>query len=256
MRGRRGLFGGALLASLLSAVAAHGQAFEVASVRPHQGTGLRTSPLAVSGPLIRLQGYTLFGLVMDAYHLRDFQLEFGPVARRTDVVEAMYDISAKVPGDGIPKLDDVRAMLRTLLAERFGLQVHREMREIPVYVLGTGKGPGKLVPAASEDPCTVRTKLAGDGRNDEVQFTGCTTERLADTLTHLVGDRPVVDRIGLSGQYDFRLITLPWYRGRNRSEPADIDPVTAIARLGLKMTTQKTPVEILVVDRIEKPGEN
>lgn len=82
----------------LAGVSAHGQqpgpAFEVASVKPHQGTVQRTGPLAVSGTLIRLQGYTIFGLVMDAYNLRDFQLTFSPAARRVDAFDTMYDISA------------------------------------------------------------------------------------------------------------------------------------------------------------------
>ena len=98
-------------------------AFEVASVRQYKGQGHRLGPLTVTGPLIRLEGYTIFALVLDAYHLRDFQLDFGK-AKPEDVTDTIYDISAHAPGDGVPRLDDVRAMLRTLLADRFKLRTH------------------------------------------------------------------------------------------------------------------------------------
>lgn len=147
-------------------------------------------------------------------------------------------------------------MLRTLLEDRFGLRVHRETREMPVYELVAGRTTGSLVPAASGEPCSVRTTLAGDGRNNEEVFLGCPMERLADTLTHLVGDRPVLDGTNLSGKYDLRLTAIPSYRVHNPPEPADIDPIAAVGRLGLKMVAKKAPIQIVVIDSLEKPGEN
>ncbi len=72
------------------------KSFEVASVRPHQGTTFRTGPLTVSGKLIRLQGYTLFGLILDAYHVRDYQLAISFKAEREDLVDTMCNVAAKV----------------------------------------------------------------------------------------------------------------------------------------------------------------
>ena len=74
-------------------------AFEVASIRQHQTSAIRNGPLTVSSPLIRLEGYTVFGLVMDAYDLKDYQLRFGAVASSEEIYGAMYDIVARVPGD-------------------------------------------------------------------------------------------------------------------------------------------------------------
>jgi uncharacterized protein (TIGR03435 family) len=230
--------------------------FEVASIRAHQGSSFRSGPLAVSGPLIRLEGYTVFGLVMDAYHLRDFQLAFGSVARPDDIYDAMYDIVARVPGDKPPNLDEVRLMLQALLADRFKLTAHRESKAMPVYALQVGKNGSKLKTAAPGSQCSVQTKLAGDGRNNEETFSACPVERLADRLGNLMHDRPVLDQTGLTGKYDFRLLLTPEYRSRNQSNPADISPVSAVGELGLKLAPQKAPVEILVIDHLEKPTAN
>lgn len=245
-----------LAAYCSTAVAQPHLAFEVASVRPHQGPIRRSGPLTVSGPLIRLQGYTIFGLILDAYHLRDFQLSFGPKIRPEVIADDMYDIAARAPGDTIPRVEDVRAMLRTLLETRFGLRVHSEMRNMPVLALVTKPNQPGFRPADANQPCTIRTSLAPDGRNNAEEFSACSMERLADTLTHLVGDRPVVDRTGLAGLYDFRLVAVPTYRVAGHPEPADIDPSVAVATLGLRLVPQRAPVEVFVVDSVEKPGEN
>src|SRR6185312_7525087 len=119
---------------ILSAPALWPQSFEVASVRRHRGADVfRTGPLTVSGPLVRLEGYTIFGLILDAYDLRDFQVSAAPEVRAhpEEIFDAMYDVVARAPGDGAPSFDEVRAMLRNLLGDRFGLTVHRYLKEMP-----------------------------------------------------------------------------------------------------------------------------
>jgi len=231
-------------------------AFEVASVRQHRGLTTRTGPLSVSSPLIRLEGYTVFGLVMDAWGLRDFQLAFGSVARPDDIYDTMYDIVARAPGETVPRIDDVRAMLRTLLADRFRLREHREIKGMPVYALIAGKNGPKLKVGTADGRCSLRVGLASDGRNSEEAFSNCPIERLAERVGNLIGDRPVLDQTGLTGTYDFRLVAIPEYRTRHQSDPADISPITAVGELGLKLVSQKSRVEILVVDHLEKPDEN
>ncbi len=186
---------------VLTAAAALGQApqqaFELASIHRHQGYVTRTEPLTVSSPLIRMEGYTVFGLVMDAYHLRDYQLAFGAVARPDDVYDTQYDIIARAPGKIAPSLADARAMLQTLLADRFKLRVHRETKEMQVYGLVVGKNGPRLKAASASGQCSVHVALAGDGRNNEETFSSCPIERLADRLTN-IGDRPVLDQTGLA----------------------------------------------------------
>jgi uncharacterized protein (TIGR03435 family) len=193
---------------------------------------------------------------MDAYHLRDFQLSFGNVAPEKDTSDTMYEIVARVPGEKPPSLDDAREMLQTLLAERFQLKVHHESKEMPVYFLVAGRGGPKMEPSNSAAPCRVRTVLAADGRNNEETFTNCPVERLADRLGNMIGDHPVLDRTGLAGTYDFKLIAIPAYRSRARTDPVDIPPTTAVGELGLRMVVQRAQVDILIVDHLEKPTEN
>jgi uncharacterized protein (TIGR03435 family) len=71
-----------------------------------------------------------------------------------------------------------------------------------------------------------------------------------------MGERPVLDRTGLTGKYDFSLVAIPEYRTRSASEAADISAVTAVRELGLKLTPAKDRVDIVCVDRLEKPGGN
>lgn len=230
--------------------------FEVASVRPHKGSNFRTGPLTVSGPLIRMEGYTVFGLVMDAYHVRDFQLVFGNVARPDDIYDTMYDIVARSPGEGTPSIEQVRAMLQSLLADRFQLKVHHETKEMPVYALVAGKTGIPFEASSPDEPCSVHQQLARDGRNDEETFTGCPMERLADRLGNMIGGRPVLDKTGLTGKYNFQLIAIPEYKSRKRSEGADISPMTAVGKLGLKLSPEKAQIEVIVVDHLVKPTEN
>jgi uncharacterized protein (TIGR03435 family) len=233
------------------------QSFEVASVKPHQGPlTFRSGPLTVSSPLIRLEGYTVYGLVLDAYHIRDFQLKFAPAIRPEDVADTMYDVAAKAPGDRPPRLDDVRAMMRNLLAERFKLTTHRETKEMPVYDLVPAQNGPKLKASSGEGPCIVQTSLAPDGRNNQQTFSNCSIEVLADVLVNIMADRPVLDQTGLTGTYDFRLLAIPEYRTREGSDPNDISALVAVESLGLKLVARKGPVEILVVDHFEKPTGN
>ena len=249
-----------LAATLQSSALAQSDAarttFEVASVRQRQGTVFRSGPFTVSDPLIRLEGYTIYGLVMDAYGLRDFQLKISPDIPKDDIYNTMYDIVARAPGTGAPRIEEARVMLQNLLADRFKLRVHRETSEMQVYALRVGRSDARLKASSAGGQCSVHVGLANDGRNNEEVFSGCPIERLADRLGNLIGNRPVLDQTGLSGRYDFRLVAIPEYRTRGKSDPADIDPVNAVGELGLKLATQKAAVDVIVVDHLEKPTEN
>jgi uncharacterized protein (TIGR03435 family) len=190
------------------------------------------------------------------FALRDFQLKISLAIGKDDVYNKMYDIVARAPGTGAPEIEEVRVMLQNLLADRYKLRVHRERRVMQVYALTLGRGAAGLKASSAGGPCSVHVGLANDGRNNEEIFSGCPIERLADRLGNLIGDRPVLARTGLSGQYDFRLVAIPEFRARGQSDAADIDPVSAAGLLGLKLVPQKSPVEIITVDHLETPTEN
>ena len=230
--------------------------FEVASIRQQQGNVFRSGPLTVADPLIRLTGYTIFGVVMDAYHVRDFQLKISPDIPKDDVLNKMYNIVARAPGGGTPRVEDVRIMLQNLLADRFQLKVHREEQEMQVYLLQVAKSGLKLQVSSGSGPCSVRTGLAADGRNDEEVFSNCPMERLADRLKDKIGNRPILDKTGLTGMYNMRLVAAPEARTRRGADPADIDPRTAVREMGLTLTPAKEFVEIIAVDHLERLTEN
>jgi uncharacterized protein (TIGR03435 family) len=230
--------------------------FEVTSVRPSDGTVFRSEPLTVTDPLIRLKGYTIYGLILDAYHVRDFQVGLSPDIPKDEVLDRTYDIVARAPGVGVPKTEDVRVMLQNMLADRFHLKAHHEMKEMQVYALVVDRGRAKLKEAAAGARCSIRMGSATGGRNTEVVISACPIERLADHLGNMMGNRAVLDQTGLGGQYDFRLVAIPEYRVRGGSDPADIDPRSAVAELGLKLVPQKAQVDVIAVDHVERPTEN
>jgi uncharacterized protein (TIGR03435 family) len=138
-------------------------------------------------------------------------------------------------------------MLRTLLTERFQMQLHREKKELPVYVLLPGRGTPKLKPPADGDPGLSRNGNA-------IVFHKFPISRLTFLLTRRM-DRPVLDMTGLNDLYDYTidLSGLP---------PADPSIGTSIFTaveedLGLKLEARSVPVDILVIDQVERvPTEN
>jgi uncharacterized protein (TIGR03435 family) len=156
-----------------------------------------------------------------------------------------YDVSAK-PASGLVTAERARPMLRALLEERFGLKTHRETREVSGYALVVAKGGPKL-------------KAAGDTPKPFVTYPGgldggpADATSLASMVTNLV-KRPVVNKTDLAGNYDLRLRFAP--DGDTKSTLPSL--FTAIQeQLGLRLESQKVPVEFLVIDQCSKtPSEN
>ena len=102
---------------------------------------------------MRYAGYPTVQLIREAYNLKDYETTFAPGVRPPTggaYGTAFYDIDAKAEGDRARTRDEFRAMLRTLLAERFNLRAHRERRELPVYALVVGKDGPKLKESAQD----------------------------------------------------------------------------------------------------------
>lgn len=254
--------------------------FEVASIKPSapdaRGTSLQLQPpdgLRVTNAPLRM-------LIIFAYNIRDFQLSGGPAWIGTE----RYDILAKAeraPGfENIPddprkmtdeqrtaKQEQMRERVRALLAERFQLVIHRETKEAPVYALVVAKGGSKLqaVQESADGPVGLRM-----GRG---QLTGMAAPmpQLANLLSTQLG-RPVVDKTELKGKYDFKIEWTP-DPSQGGEKPGQLPPgveapppptdpdgpsiFTAIQeQLGLRLESQKGPVETIVIDRVEKPSGN
>jgi len=196
----------------------------------------------------------LKAVLMEAFKVKMEQIE-GPSWLETD----FFDISAKIP-DGAAR-DQVPAMLETLLTERFKLAAHREDRVRSGYVLVVDKG-GPKFKEAKPDGDRPLNGIQGVGRG-ELTGLGADMGLFARRLAVVVG-RTVVDRTGLTGKYDFKLQWTPDTSQAMRSPdepPADHASGPSIfsaiqEQLGLRLEASKGPVEILVIDHIEKPSAN
>jgi bla regulator protein blaR1 len=174
-------------------------------------------------------------------------------------------------------------MLQALLEDRFKLKVHRETRQVPVYLLTLAKGGPKLqqVPQGSCVPpdystwpmpalppgksyCVSRGAGGRKGPNTTIHEDEATVDYVCKLL-QLVMDRPVVDRTGLTGQYKFDLEfaidqSTPGVVGPEYAQPSDDPPApsifTVMQRLGLKMEATKGPRDFLVIDHVERPTPN
>jgi len=242
---------GLVCAALISVGAALCQApaFEVASVKPSLPPGAPGRATRVAGPFadagraswwnVPLRFYT-----MQAYGLTTaWRIEGGPAWFASD----NFDVLGTFP-PGTPK-EQILAMLKTLLTDRFKLTAHLEMKEHSIYALTVAKGGAKIKESAADD--SSMTNRMGTGYMD---LRKVTMQRLADLLsgtTINMDERPVVDMTGLKGVYD---VTLDWADAGQTEKPSLFTAVSE--QLGLKLEAQKTPVEILVIDHAEKPSEN
>jgi uncharacterized protein (TIGR03435 family) len=166
-----------------------------------------------------------------------------------------YLITAKLPDDMRPSSDELKRMFQVLLAERFQLKVHHESKEVPVYLLEVGKKGFKLQESTEPGDASMRI-----GRG---QITGrnSTMPSLARFMQRLVLDRPVIDKTGLKGKYDFDLLWRPdesqfggQYSSQGFEDRPDIYHV--LDGFGLKLQSSRAMADILVVDYIDRPDEN
>jgi len=234
-------------------------AFEVAVIKPSrpdaQGKGI-----GVNGRQITTRNTSVTDLITFAYNLHARQITGGPSWMETE----KYDLQAEPDVEGAPNDRQVKMMFQKMLADRFKLTFHRDKKELTVYTLNVAKTGSKLKQSDSDPNGLPTLGLRGLGR----LFTrNASMADFASLMQTTALDRPVVDQTGLTGKYDF---TLDWTpdesqfggRGGQAPPPADNaevppDLYTAIQQqLGLKLESTKAPVEVLVIDRVEKPSEN
>ena len=195
---------------------------------------------------------------------------------RTDLISgvphwadaARFDVSAKVAGEDLPRWkqldnDQQAAMLRPVLAERFGLKVHTETKVLPVYNLVLAKG-GVKMKTAPPDPPTPGLKPGeippGHGswmsNTGDIKGTDITSANIADLLSGKL-QRTVIDKTGLTARYDFEVKFSEEQGPADNGAEAGASLYTALQeQLGLKLEPAKGPVEVLVVDHAAMPTEN
>jgi uncharacterized protein (TIGR03435 family) len=211
--------------------------FDVASIRVN-----KTGGQAGRGRVTRTPGRFLGTdatarlVIREAYGVKDYQLSGGPGWIDVD----RFDVEGKAEGAGDAQL---RAMLRTLLAERFKLTVHREMKEMPVYNMVAGKNGIKFPEIKPGEP---RPAPAPRRQGAEGGMFAANLSALADMLSspNLMG-RPVLDKTGLTGNYAIDIQYGP-----------DDNLITVLQDQGLRLESVKGSIEIVVIDHVEKPDEN
>jgi uncharacterized protein (TIGR03435 family) len=230
-------------------------AFEVASITPckpgtpepmaeHMGMLQFTAP----GGRFRASAIDLKYLMEWAYSIQPSQHSGGPSWWGTD----RYDIVAKAEGNATD--EQQKLMLRTLLAERFGLKFHYEKKKLPVYVISVGKAAPKLFPPKDEEVHSIRIMPQQDADQKTTTFHVVATRYSLTQLTDVFArqlERIFVNETGLNGDYDFTLDLTP-----DESRPSPLDPSLLIAamrdQLGLQMKSQEAVVDFLVIDSVEK----
>jgi uncharacterized protein (TIGR03435 family) len=231
--------------------------FEVASIRPTKpggrGGGMRVMP---GGQEFVTEGVSLRFMIGFMYWVPTRQVMGGPAWLDSD----QWDIAAKA--DRPHDLEDLREMFRNMLADEFKLKLRKDVRDGPVYALMVDKSglKMKLNEAPWDFEVSVKPGPGGVTIGKRVSI-----QRLCYQLEQILqrDERPVIDRTGLPGYYDFTLAFLPelppGFNKDNLPEAMPERPSIFDAlkqQLGLKLEAQKGPVDYFVIDHVEKPAEN
>ena len=236
-------------------------AFEVATIRPSDPAHPEQI-ITLRGAEVITTNQTVHALINLAYWIHPKQLTGGPAWTESD----KFDVAGKPDAPGQPNVDQMKTMIQKLLADRFQLKFHYEKRDLPVYAITIAKTGSKLI-TSQDDPKGIPSW--GFGRSPSgttITFRNAPLSQVTAVLQNSM-DKPVVDQSGLPGRYDFTvtftpdpaqaaLIGGPPPPAADNPDAAP-DLFTAFQQqLGLKLESIKAPVDVMVIDKVEKPSEN
>ena len=240
--------------------------FDIITVRLHKDDGRRDGSFGWKGLFFSTDNAPIKFLIANAFHVKMWLITGLPAWAET----SKWDVQAKVVEEDAILMQDLTreqrsAMLRTILEERFGMVWHMEARAQPVYELTVLPGGPKFhatpVPSIGEGGDAARKRHSGwTISHGLAKANGITLSQLAEGLSSEL-ERSVVDKTGLTDMYDLELHWTPEDRanasdnGTVGDAPSDI--FTALKeQLGMKLTSAKEPVPVLVVDRMQPPSDN
>jgi bla regulator protein BlaR1 len=241
---------------LVGMQAENGLKFEVATIKPSKGGGGGRGGLEIlPGGGLHMAGTTVKQLIAFAYGVTEAEISGGPAW----ISSSTYDILGKPerpdseanPAPGTAGWTRLQQRLQSLLAERCRLAVHTESKPAPGYALVVAKSGPKLEPTKSGPdmpPGTMRSVNQINGRAG-------TMPMLATVLSEWLR-RPVEDRTGLTGRYDYKLEYAPETAGDAPAEPGPSVFSALQEQLGLKLESIRGTVKTIVIDRIDKPSAN
>ena len=242
--------------------------FEVATIKPNNTGATSMQGLVIRGRKFMTRASSLGDLISFAYEVQAKQIINAPDWLDKD----RYDIEAVPEQEGVPNPEQIRIMIRKLLADRFALKFHHDKREMSAYVLTVAKDGQKL------KPTQLKGNLPGIGIGPgtggiTLNMINATIGDFTGFLQILVLDRPVVDKTGIEGRYDYRCTFTPddsQFGGHpppmpqakdngstDTAAPAAPSLYDAIQQeLGLKLSAEKTAVDVIAVDHVDKPSAN
>lgn len=251
---RLAVLGGTALVFVIGVYGQQAKLIEVASIKPSRNNMADSNLDSVRGRLTATN-ITVKELIRLAYGVKDYQIAQSP----NWIDGERFDIAVKSVSGERGDLDDEKSLVRELLADRFRLTTHHEAKEMPVYLLIVAKD-GPTLKAHNDAGTKAR---GGCGR---LVGRRVTADAIATILSRQV-EHQVLNRTGLSGEYDFQLDFTPDSgpcraagdsQGGSPAEPSGLPSIyTAVQQqLGLKLQSSRGPVELLVIDRVERPSEN
>jgi uncharacterized protein (TIGR03435 family) len=225
--------------------------WEVVTVRQGDPNGMN-SGIRVEGRDLVVERHSVETLLLFGFGVHKTQVMNAPDWVRSERWDAKG--YADVPGQ--PSIPQFQSLIRKLLVERFGLVQHTEKRDLPVYALTVGKGTLKIEKSAADPNGLPLDNDRDNGGQRTMQIGNMTMHDFCLVMTFYM-DKPVVDQTGLTGKYDFLLK----YTYDESKVPADgsAPPTifTAIQEeLGLKLEPVKAPTDVMVIDKVERPGAN
>lgn len=236
--------------------------FDVATIKPNNSGAAQIQQLTINGRQFRVRNGSLGDLIGFAFNVQEKQIINAPDWLDKD----RYDIEGTPDTEGAPNDKQVRGMLRKLLVERFGIKFHNDKKEMAAFVLTVAKGGPKLTPTEAKGPLPGMGFGPGAG-GLSLRARNASMDDLCTFLQGLVLDRPVVNQTALSGKYDIVMTFTPddsQFSGHPPQLPKSADnaePAPSLFEamqqtLGLKLSSEKAQVQVVVLDHVEKPSAN
>jgi uncharacterized protein (TIGR03435 family) len=243
--------------------------FEVATIKPNNTGATSMQGLTVRGRNFATRASSLADLISFAYEVQVKQIVNAPDWYDKD----RYDIAAVPEQEGVPSPVQLRGMIKRLLADRFQLTFHHDKREMSAYVLTVSKDGHKLKPTQLQGPLPGIGIRPGTG-GITLNMINATIGDFTGFLQILVLDRPVVDRTGIQGRFDYQCTFTPddsQFGGHPPQIPNQGNNATATdtaapaapslydalqQELGLKLSAEKTSVDVIAIDHVGKPTAN
>jgi len=238
--------------SIAFAGIAAAQSFTAASIRPSAQSvnNEHDGKTDITPGLLTMRDVLVTTCIEWAYGVQQSQIT-GP--EWIGAEDAHFDIQARA--DEGATLDEMKAMMKALLKERFGLEFHREPKEITAYAMTIAKSGPKMKEAAPDEKMERQNSAIG---------TMVKAMTMAEWGDFIAGPlrMPVVDQTGLTGRYDFQLDFTPYLPGGEHVMKVDFDNTNGIIlaamqdQMGIKLESRKLPVQMFVVDKVQKPSAN